>query len=70
MSTEDFLNSEFNYDANCPCNGCPKEGTCAVGKLACEDFVHYVSTGEKRDQCREPKAALYRKLFPTFVDLG
>lgn len=64
----DVINSNFVYDQNSPCYGCPNEGLCALGKLACEDFVHFVSTGENQDQVREPSAELYHELFPSNRD--
>ncbi len=37
---------------------------CTVKKQACEDFLHYASTGVKRHRDRHPSFALYHKLFP------
>lgn len=61
-------NDDFWYDENCPCNGCPSEGACTLEKLACEDFLHYAGTGDRRDESRSPSAALYRKLFAEDAD--
>ncbi|MBU2862017.1 MAG: hypothetical protein ACYDCX_12140 [Acidithiobacillus sp.] len=60
-------NDDFWYDENCPCNGCPSEGACTVEKLACEDFRHYMETGERWDVDRWPSAALYHELFPDIL---
>lgn len=62
-------NNEFWYDKSCPCSGCPSEGACALKKLACADFLHYVGTGNRRDEIRLPSAALYRKIFPEDADV-
>lgn len=63
-------NDDFWYDENCPCNGCPSEGTCVVKKQACGDFVYYVRRGAKRNEDRQPSVAIYRKLFPTEAYIG
>lgn len=60
MTIDDYLDDE--YDENSPCSGCPHEGAC-IFDPACEDFLHFVGTGEHRDQSREPSRERYHKLF-------
>lgn len=45
-----------------PCVGCSEEKRCGTEALACDDFRHYVQTGEARLQNRNASASLYRAI--------
>lgn len=51
------------YGPNCPCRGCKNEARCSNDLMACPDFLHFVGTGERRNQDRTPAASIYSAIF-------
>lgn len=46
-----------------PCDNCRKEQWCEIAELVCNDFLHYVETGEVKNKDRVASRVLYQRLY-------